>query len=290
VNEAINLDDTQLDNFLATYRYEVSAVRDDSPFFWHFSRFRDAIRAPLPGAVVDYEDTIAEQVTLVFLALATVLAAAVLLLPLSSMRSFWADVPHKGPAATYFAALGLGFMFVEVSLIQKLTLFLGYPTYSLTITLFAILVFSGIGSILSSRYSESPRRTLPVLLVIVAALIGAYQYILPSLIEHFVGHALVVRILLTILCIAPIGVCLGAFMPIGLRRVAAASPYSRQYVAWAWAINGFFSVIASILSTIYAMAFGFRSLMLAAIGVYAVGVVAMMLLPKTVSAPSVENV
>ena len=281
VSQVIALPDSVLPAFFAAHPYQVNPVHDDSPFFWHFARFSDALRAPLPGGlIIDYEDVIAEQVMLVLLGLIVVLAAGLLLLPFARIRPIWSAIPYKTPAALYFAALGLGFMFVEVALIQKLTLFLGYPTYSLSVTLFGILVFSGLGSIVSARWVARRNHALSVLFIAVLALIGVYQFFLPWLVDRFVGSALPLRVALTIVLIAPLGVCLGAFMPLGLRTVASLTEHRREYVAWAWAVNGFFSVIASILSTILAMVIGFRLLLLTAVAVYAVGVFALSRIPS----------
>ena len=133
---------------------------------------------------------------------------------------------------------------------------------------------------MSARWVGRRNRALSVLFVAVLALIGVYQFFLPWLVDRFVGSALPLRVALTIVLIAPLGVCLGAFMPLGLRTVASLTEHRREYVAWAWAVNGFFSVIASILSTILAMVIGFRLLLLTAVAVYAVGVFALSRIPS----------
>jgi len=287
VNQVITLPDAELSKFLDGYRYEVTPVRDDAPFFWHFARFRDAIKAPLPSAILDHEDSIAEQITLTFLVVVVVLAALLLLVPLVTIRAAWAEMPHKRWAGAYFAALGLGFMFLEVGLIQKLTLLLGYPTYSLSVTLFALLVFSGLGSLLSTRFGTNRNRILATALGVLGAVVVLTELGLPSIVDACVGRALPIRIGVTVLLIAPIGLCLGTFMPLGLRAVSAISSRPREYVAWAWAVNGFFSVIASVLSTILGMIVGFRVLLLVALVVYFVGVLAMTRVPerRTADAP-----
>jgi hypothetical protein len=106
------------------------------------------------------------------------------------------------------------------------------------------------------------------------------QLLLPVIVEHFAGSSLAVRVLLTVLLVVPMGGCLGAFLPAGLVVVGRLSARSREYVAWVWAVNGFFSVVASVLATIVAMVFGFRYLTLLSLAVYAVGVVAFMRIPR----------
>jgi predicted membrane-bound spermidine synthase len=288
VNQVIALDDAELPPFFDKYPYQVNPVGDDAPFFWHFARFRDAMsRWRAPGdVIIDQEDAIAERVTLTFLGVVLVLAAVFLLLPLVMIRRTWAEMPHKAAAGTYFASLGLGFMFIEVSLIQKLTLLLGYPTYSLSVTLCALLLFSGIGSLLLPRYSGTRERTLLRLFVVLAAVVLAARAWLPVLVDHFVGHSLPVRVAVTVVVIAPVGLCLGAFMPLGLHAIGRLTTRPREYVAWAWAVNGFFSVVASILSTILAMVVGFRALFLIALAVYAVGALALTRLRHAPARPS----
>jgi hypothetical protein len=195
------------------------------------------------------------------------------------MRQTWAAIPYKTRAGIYFAALGMGFMFFEISLIQKLTLFLGYPTYSLTVTLFALLISSGIGSLLSERYRRERNRALMALLGCVTGLTLFYQIGMSPIVDALVGSSLELRIALTVLFLAPLGICLGAFMPLGLQTISKVSEHPAEYIAWAWAVNGFFSVISSILATILSMTIGFRMIQLAGVGIYLIGIVALFGVP-----------
>ena len=87
--------------------------------------------------------------------------------------------------------------------------------------------------------------------------------------------------------LTPLGLCLGMFMPLGLGRVAALTEHSEEYVAWGWAVNGFFSVIGSVLTTILSMAIGFRAVQFLALGAYAVAVVAFTRLPSGTPSPAI---
>jgi spermidine synthase len=282
-NNAITLPEPQLSEWLKEYPYLVDAVRDNSPFFWHFTRFRDALTVPVRvyGRIRDYEDTIGERVSFILLILAAVFASFFLLLPFVKIREIWTRIPRKISTGVYFASLGLGFMCLEVSLIQMLTLFLGYPTYSLTVTLFAILVFSGVGSALSENYTARRNRALGILLGVLLGLVLLYQFGLPAIVDRFIGYSLGFRVGLTMALIAPLGLCLGAFMPLGLMTIAAMTDHPREYVAWGWAVNGFFSVIASILSTILAMTIGFRLLLSMAFAIYVVGALMLSRIPQS---------
>ncbi len=280
VTQVVRLAPSALAAWYRAHPYDLRPVVDDSPFFWHFARFRDAI---VPGSVrrargvhVDIEDVTGERVLVALLAFSAVFAAVWLLLPFVAIRRHWHAIPHKAAAGGYFAALGLGFMFFEVSLIQRLTLFLGYPSYSLSVTLFGMLVFGGIGSYLSGRTARDPRRALVGLLATLVVLVLAYRIGIPILVDRFVGLALPLRCAIATAVIAPLGLALGAFMPIGLRTIAATTEHRLEFVAWAWAVNGFLSVIGSMLSTILAMTLGFEVLMMVAVGVYAAGITSLL--------------
>jgi MFS family permease len=153
--------------------------------------------------------------------------------------------------------------------------FLGYPTYSLTVTLASILVFSGLGALLSKRFSLRPGRALPGLFAVLFALTLFYVFALDGVTDSLLTSALGVRIVVTLLLLAPLGLCLGMFMPLGLGLVAGLSEHADEYVAWSWAVNGFFSVIGSVLTTILAMTYGFRRVQLFGLVVYAIAALAL---------------
>src|SRR5262249_19936806 len=186
----------------------------------------------------------------------------------------------------YFAALGLGFMLIEVSLIQRLTLFLGYPTHSLTVTLFALLVSTGIGSLLTDRIAARWKRVLPAYVAGLVLLVGFYEVSLSAIVSHGIGWPFALRVVTTAVLLAPLGLCLGAFMPIGLRAIADVTVHREEYVAWAWATNGFFSVVSSVLATVLSMTMGFRWVTVCGAAAYLVGVAALWALPAHAPARS----
>nr|MBA3302321.1 hypothetical protein [Acidimicrobiia bacterium] len=266
VTAVATLSDDELDAWYDDTRYDVRPITDDGPFFWHFTRFADVVKEfGEPVNRVDPEDATGERVLLLLLVVAAAFAAVFLLLPFLAIRRTWAKLPRKRTSALYFASLGLGFMFFEITLIQRLTLFLGYPTYSLTVTLASILVFTGIGALLSDRWKSQPRRAVPVLLATLAALTAFYLFGLPPLTDALLGWPLLTRVLVAFLVLAPLGLCLGTFMPLGLGAVAGLTDHSREYVAWGWAVNGFASVIGAVATTLLAMTFGFRVVLVLAL-------------------------
>jgi spermidine synthase len=284
--KAITLDGQQRDDWYASLPYEVRPITDDSPFFWHFVGFDSVLFGGRGNVHLNVEEGIGERLLLVLLGVAATFAIVFLLLPMLAIRDVWAKIPYKLNAGLYFAALGLGFMFIEVCLIQRLTLFLGYPTYSLTVTLFSLLISTGIGSLSSERYGNDRNRVLGGLIAVLIALVVFYRFGLTPLVNLGVGWPFALRVLLTVALLLPLGVCLGAFMPIGLRAVSGVTPYHEQFVAWCWAVNGFCSVVASVLATILAMTTGFDTVILAGLVCYLVGVTAFVRLPTQVAAPA----
>lgn len=260
--------------FLQAYPYDVSPVYDDRPFFWHFARFKDVLSTGRSHAATGFDPEIGvgEKALLTLLVVCTLLAALWLLLPFFWIRSIWRSLPHKAATAVYFGALGVGFMGYEIVFMQKLTLLLGYPTYSLTVTLASLLLFTGLGSWLAGVVEFHPQR---MLLVAVSGLVLTtivLQVVTPPLIADLSARSAPIRALIAMTLLAPLGVCLGVFMPTGLRVVSSLTTHSREYAAWAWAVNGFFSVLGSVSATIFAMAWGFRLTLMFALTLYLVGV------------------
>ncbi len=256
---------------LRTYPFDVGAVTDDAPFFWHFSPFDEVAGDMLHSAsVVDREVAIGERVLLLLLGIATAFAALFLLAPFVLVRREWRELPGKSVSAVYFAALGLGFMFYEITMIQKLTEYLGYPTYSLTVTLASILVFTGLGALWSGQLAGEAARVVTVLLAVLGGLTLAYRLLLPALTSATLEAPFALRALVAFAVLAPLGLCLGMFMPFGLSAVSRLGNHPDEYVAWSWAINGAFSVIGSVLTTILSMSWGFHTVQLLAFGAYLV--------------------
>jgi len=281
ITEIINLNDEDLAVWSDNYVYNVEPVTDDSPFFWHFVPFASAIsdRFHKSPTLPDFEVATGERILLLMLAFTVVFASIFILLPTLAIRDVWAQMPYKLESSLYFGALGLGFMFYEVCLIQRLTLFLGYPSYSLTVTLFSLLISSGVGSLLSEKYARNRNRAFAGLLAALFVITLSVEFGYGALIEVFRQAELPLRICVAALALAPIGLVLGAFLPTGIRTVAALSSFEKQYIAWAWAINGFFSVVASVLAIILSMTLGFQSVFILAFLIYLIGVAAFSRLP-----------
>jgi hypothetical protein len=213
-------------------------------------RASDVFSAPPPGYFFAVDPLLVLAVSLGILLGLCALAFG---LPLALVK-------QRPPLAsmTFFAAIGVGFLLFEIALIQRFTLFLGFPTYALSVVLFALLVFTGLGSLASSRVRIAPALTAACALIALAAF--ALQPLLAALIEL----PFAARVAVTVGLIAPPALLLGTAMPIGLRRLHASA------VPWAWAINGVSSVLASVLAVAVAITWGFRAVTLLALACYLV--------------------
>ena len=195
-----------------------------------------------------------------------VVAAALLSLPflVSRRRSDAAPavaVPGRWRLLVYFAALGLGFMIVEISMIQRFALLLGYPTLSLSVSLFTLLLATALGARFSDWIQPAPRARLWSTLGAMWAVGVVYLLISDPVTDAVLAWSEPLRIGLVFVLLFPVGVLLGMFLPTGIDRARAmaadAGADDGRLVAWCWAVNGFFSVIGSTSTTMMSMTFGF---------------------------------
>jgi len=254
---------SSLDSFCADYKVDICPPTDDKPFFLNFERLSDVGKATPPGYLFTVKPF---SILLIALGILAALSLVAFVLPLLLVAG--QSRPPVG-SLVFFAAIGVGFLSLEVTLIQRFVLFLGFPTYSLSIVLASLLAFTGAGAALSSHWRNS-RQALCIALGIALVLIGVSAFALPSLLRELIGLPFAVRILITALILAPFGLTLGAAMPIGLSRLSALYPRS---VAWAWGINGVTSVLASVLAMVVAITAGFTVATLVAGACYVVALV-----------------
>jgi len=164
----------------------------------------------------------------------------------------------------YFASIGLGFILVEVVLIQKFMVFLGGPVYSLSVILFSILVFSGTGSYFSKRFSfKMIKNKHSFLLIIFISII--YMFFLNSIFSSLLYLNTVVRILISILLLAPLSFFMGFPFPSGIKFI---SGKHNDIIPWAWAVNSVFTVFGSVLCLFLSITFGFIQTWIIAIFFY----------------------
>ncbi|MEN6547799.1 MAG: hypothetical protein ABFE07_17325 [Armatimonadia bacterium] len=197
---------------------------------------------------------------------ALALGAIFSVVAISQQRSGGATV-GLGAAVVYFACLGVGFMVVEISLIQKLVLYLGYPVLSLSVILFSLLLGGGSGSLLSQRWGTDRARWVAGYAALAVVLYGlALQYGSHPIIAATLGLDIRVRSLITMVLLLPLGFALGMPFPTGLRAIGSRA---ERFVPWMWGVNGLLSVVGSVGAMIMAKFWGFSTTLLAGWGIYA---------------------
>jgi len=173
----------------------------------------------------------------------------------------------------YFGSLGAGFMLIEVSVLQRFVLLLGHPVYSLTVTLFSLLLGTGIGAALSRRFSsETLHRSTAIALVGIVAVGLLSIGVVTPFISWAIPFSRPTRIAIAVISLVPIGMLLGIPMPAGIRLLSSRAP---QMVTWAWGMNGALSVVGATLAIFIAMNWGFSATFMAASATYLVGLAAL---------------
>jgi hypothetical protein len=235
--------------FLGAYLFDVRPVSDDNPFFHFFLKTRTIGRVhEMMGG--KWQFFIAEGFILPAVLLqASILSLALLMIPalFGKRRGMRFD-----PLLLYFAFIGLGFMFVEVPLIQKMILPLEHPSSAVAAVLASLLVSSGTGSLLSQRYRRLQSPYVPLVL---ALLLVPHAHLVAFLSEHMLAFPFALRLVLCFLVIVPVGVLMGTPFPAGMGMLGRNNP---SLIPWAWAVNGCFSVLAPAVATLLAVSVGFR--------------------------------
>ena len=248
-------------SFYRRYPFDVSPPDDDRPFFFHVLKPADFWR----GAAADSSQAFNAQALRVLVQLLLVSAALALVFllgPLLLRRG--APLPARGKAVllAYFACLGLGFVLMELPLMQRFILFLGHPIYALAVVLAALLVYSGLGSFLGGRwFGDRPRRALPLLIGLLVALTMVYRSTLAELLGELMVLQTPAKIAVAAALLLPLGLLLGMPLPLGLRYLER-QPQGAGLVPWVWAVNGALSVFATVLATTLSLAYGFSAALL----------------------------
>ncbi|MCB9446195.1 MAG: hypothetical protein H6669_18355 [Ardenticatenaceae bacterium] len=239
--------ETTLDQLVTDFsRGDISATNDNAPFFYEF-------RQGLPDLLRQLG-----------------VGLAVLLLAGTGYLAWRQRTIRRGQfwqLATYFALLGMGFMLVELAVIQRLTLFLGHPTRVLSVALFAILLGSGLGSWAAGRLAKiQPSRLIIISGLAVALLALVFALFVPALLDRFAGLSLAGRVATAVFLILPIAFVMGMPFPLGLQL--ARQKAGQSMIPLAWGINGVTAVAGSTAAVVLAMSWGFTAVLLAASVIY----------------------
>jgi len=270
-----------LERFYDTYPLDIRAPTDDKPFFFQMLRIQDFGRSLAENWLDPNRTNLqAIRVLVLLLGIVFVLTTLCVVVPLS-IRSRGAGLRGSASFLLFFVAIGLGFMFVEISQMQRLMVFLGRPTYALSVVLFTLLVGSGVGSLICGRWlpNANPRRCMLALAGVVVAL-ALFGVLTPLMIDALGAATTSARVSATAAILFGIGLFLGLPFPLGMH---AAKRRAAELTPWLWGINGAASVLCSVLAMIVALSFGITTCFWVGVACYAVAVSAYTMLGKPVT-------
>jgi hypothetical protein len=246
-----------LDRFFSGYEFDVRPVSDDRPFFFYTVQARDLWHFVLHAsrATADYKVNSALPVLFGLVGISLIATAIMLSLPPLLLRQ---RIPRENGslrALFYFVCIGAGYILIQVALIQKFVLFLGHPTYALTVIIFSMLLFSGLGSWVSKRVVRADMGRLGRVFAIILGCIAVLAAIITPVAESGVALPFPVKVLVSVALIGPLGFVLGMPFPNGLTLLEQVMPAS---VRWAWAINAASSVMGSAAAMFLAIYLGLK--------------------------------
>jgi hypothetical protein len=248
--------------FAQVYPYNVAPVDDNAPFFFFTLKLNQILHPSSLQQGIDWKVNLGVAVLFMVLAISLAAVLAFLVIPLL-LRG---GTPNQSTVSLlYFVAIGLGYILVEIAFIQRFVLFLGHPTYALTVVVFLLLLSSGAGSLASRRWMTRARLSWLPLIAIAGALL-LYVFVLPGLLNALVGLPFVAKLLVSAGLLVPPGFLMGMPFPTGMRALASIPapefPASngglanQNAVEWAWAMNAASSVLGSVLAMVIAIQFG----------------------------------
>ena len=276
-----------MDDVLRANDSLLAAATDDKPFFnqhtrWSRIRWNTLVdlfsqKQPLTARLALEDRPIAEVTLIILLLQSIVVAGLCILVPLALLNRRGLQVEKRWNWLAYFAALGLGFIMVEIALLQRFLLFLGQPIYTYAVVLAGLLIFTGGGSYVAGRLDT---RSLKRILVCAAVLLPLFTILTPFVFHACLGFPIFGRIIIALLLIAPLGLVLGMPFPLGLTM---AVERSSALGSWAWGVNAFFTVIGTVLALLLGMMLGFRIVLLLAAACYLGAFIALLYLQSGIT-------
>ena len=247
------------------YLFDASPLTNDRPYFAGYIKLADF------GQVLGMLDAVSDEWGYLLLwgtlAESMVLGLVLLLLPVVfGWRTIFSRQPGKLGIVVYFLCLGLGYIVIEVGLIGKFVLALANPTVSASVLITGMLVFSGLGSLVSGRFLDDCRRVMPRVLLVISGLLVLYSLILGPILDVIGLWPYGLRIVACLALLFPPAFLMGFPFPTGMAMLSRLG--KEHFFLWAWGINGLFSVIGSVAVPLIAVLFGLKAVMWVAAGAY----------------------
>jgi hypothetical protein len=252
--------------FLDAQFFNLAPSTYDRPFFYSILRLGEIERILEKIALIPREE-LSYLINVAVLLQAVLFAAIILSLPLIRWRAERPKTEAIVKSILYFAGLGLGFLFLEILLIEKVSFYLNDRTSAFGTVLASMLIFSGIGSYVSSSYLAQPKRGVKLACAIVFVWIVAAFAGLDALLFATLGWPTFSKQLIVLLLVAPLAYALGFPFPLGLYLFRGERAH---FLPWAWSLNGAFSVISTPLANLLAISTGYTILLVASLLSYAI--------------------
>jgi MFS family permease len=278
-----SFEEGNLKDFYDSYFFNVSAVTDNQPYFFYTLKWKNIPR--IIKSTANWQPLIEWGNLIIFATFiqGIIFSIIFIFLPLFLKRSPLTKGKVKISFLVYFASLGLGYMLLEISFIQKFILYLTNPSYSTSIIIFSFLFFSGLGSFYSRRVEKNYVNVLKIIIFTLCGLLILYQFILPYIFNATLQYSLLVRIFITLGLIFPLGFLMGMPFPLGIRLVSSIDQgKGKRLIPWLWATNNFCSIIASVSAVIIAIFFGFKVVAYLAAFIYLSGFVSVRKMTKSI--------
>ncbi len=261
-----NIFNGKVDSIYKHYPFYIEPPTVNQPYYSHFLKLGNIPyfikllgRDALPLMDWGYLILLSTLIVLVLL------SVVFILLPLFALKQSDDSTRMKLQTFLYFSGLGIGFMFIEIVMIQKFVLFLGHPMYSVSAIITGILLFSGIGSLYSKRLNAEKNFKIFVGIILILNIV--YSLLLNDLFHFMLHFPLWLKYIGALLIISPLAFFMGMPFPTGLAVLSRTSP---SLIPWAWGVNGFMSVISTVLATFIAIEFGFIMVFLFTILTYSI--------------------
>ncbi|MGA8025719.1 MAG: hypothetical protein WB992_01140, partial [Bryobacteraceae bacterium] len=257
-----------VNRFYSSYNFDVRPVTDDRPFFFYTVQPRDLWNFVMHAShgTADYKINRALPVLFGLVAISIVATLIILSLPPLLLRDRLPRGKGAIRALLFFLFIGAGYILIQVALIQKFVLFLGHPTYALTVIIFSMLLSSGIGSFASQRLVRGDVARLGRVLMLIVAAILVLSAVITPIAEGGVALPFPLKVLISVTLISPVGFAMGMPFPTALTLLERVMPAS---VRWAWAINAAASVLGSAAAMFLAIYLGLQMTIIAGALLYA---------------------
>ena len=243
------------------YSTDYDPVTDNHPFFWNIYALDNLIH-PNKLKYSEYASIysiLGPNLKYLFLLFFSILAVylAIIFIPIGLKKVSLQNTPNL---LIYFSGIGIGFIALELALIQKFTLFLWHPVYSLSLVLTSILFFGGIGSLSTRNIPiKNISRTLKIAASFLIFFLSLFLVFSDYIFEALSNLNIIIRGLITIIILAFPGFLLGMFLPLGIKIT---EEISKDLIPWMWSVDAITTVLGGVASTIMALLFGFNSAMI----------------------------